>query len=498
MNNGEHSRQTPPIGVSGFSIFVPRYRVSLEQWCGWTGTSWEKVSATVGDSFRVLGPNESLYTMAANAALRLILDYDIDPRSVGFLALGTETSSDNSAGAIIIKGLLDRALEEMGRPRLSRNCEVPEFKHACLGGVYALKSGLRYLSCDGRGRRAIIISADIAEYERGSSGEPTQGACAVAQLLEENPKLYTIDLCETGSASAYRGVDFRKPHKRHLSIPPPAANAVRMPDYPVFNGKYSTICYTDQAIHAVGRLLWKLDLDPRTLYRRVDGWFLHRPFHRMPVNVMAALYVWGLSRDQARQDELQSLCRQAGADYDEMIAEANSSPDLFRGALGGGINRDVYPESMKVVKHFRYTEKFAAVMSNKMYLGRQTMRELGNVYTGSLPAWIAAGLEEAVKRDIEIARGLFFTLGYGSGDAAEAMLIHIVDDWQNAAKKIGLARSLAGAINLNKEEYEAIHDGLPAPCPAYEPSGEFVVDSIGEARDADFQDVGIEYYRYIP
>ncbi|MCP4603559.1 MAG: hydroxymethylglutaryl-CoA synthase family protein [Proteobacteria bacterium] len=488
---------TSQFGVSGFSFYVPRFRVPLENWCEWTGNSWQKVKATVGHSFRVIGPHESLYTMAANAVLRLILKYGVDPKNVGFIGLGTESSGDNSAGAVLIKGMVDRALKSMGLPRLARNCEVPEFKHACLGGVYALKNGLRYLAYDGKGRCAIVVSADIAEYERGSSGEPTQGACAVAQLLEENPKLYGIDLLNSGSTAAYRGVDFRKPHRRHLSFGPPQKGAVRSPDYPVFNGRYSTICYTDQAIHAVDCMLEKLGSDPRSLYHMAEGWFLHRPYHRMPINIMAALYVWGLSRNREQLPELKALCAEADANYEQMIAEATSSPDLFQGALTGEINKEVYPEAMKVVKYFRYTPKFNEVMSRKMYLGTQKMMDLGNVYTGSLPAWIAAGLEGGLERGLDLAGKNFFTLGYGSGDAAEAMLIQIAEDWRNAAGKIGLSRALEGSIDLTQEEYEALHDGLASPCPSYEPSKEFVVDRVGRANDPEFQDIGIEYYRYV-
>ena len=77
---------------------------------------------------------------------------------------------------------MDLALD---RP-LSRSCEVPELKHACLGGVYALKGALRFAALDGKGRKAIVVTADIAEYARGSTGEPTQGAGAVALLVERN------------------------------------------------------------------------------------------------------------------------------------------------------------------------------------------------------------------------------------------------------------------------------------------------------------------------
>src|SRR6201990_397586 len=108
--------------------------------------------------------------MAANAVIRMIQNYDIDPSQVGSLGLGTESSTDNAAGAVIVRGMVDRALDKLGMPRLSRQLEVPEFKHACLGGVYALKNALRYVSYDGRDRLAIVVSADVAEYESGSGG----------------------------------------------------------------------------------------------------------------------------------------------------------------------------------------------------------------------------------------------------------------------------------------------------------------------------------------
>jgi hydroxymethylglutaryl-CoA synthase len=493
----KNSQQSPTFGVSGISVYLPRFRVPLDQWCEWTGRSFEKVQATVGNSFRVSGPQGSIYTLAANATLRLILQYDIDPRSVGFIGLGTESSTDNSAGAILVKGLVDQALKAKGLPMLSRQCEVPEFKHACLGGVYAMKSGLRYLALDGRGRTAIAVSADIAEYERNSSGEQTQGAGAVAMLLEENPKLYSVDLTHAGSAASYRGVDFRKPHRRHLGTRL-STDTLRFPDYPVFNGKYSTVCYTDEAMHAVARMIQRMDTKARKLFHEVEGVFLHRPYHRLPFSIFAALYVWGLTRNEEHLPELEALCTEANADYETTLNEAASNPDLFKGALGGKINNEVYPESMKVVKHFRNTEKFAEVCSSKMHLGVAAMMEVGNIYTGSLPAWIGAGLEEAFDTGIDLCGKSFLTIGYGSGDAAEAMLVTIAKDWQEAAAKIGFKNALKGAINLKREEYEGLHDCLREPCPPYTPSNEFIIDHVGETNDSELNDLGIEFYRYVP
>ena len=133
------------------ALYVPRPRVRLKDWCDWTGQPWPKVEKVVGDSFRVRATYESVYTMAANAVLRLIDQYKIQPEEVGCLALGTESSTDNSAGAVIVKGMVDEALQRQGRAPLCRACEVPEFKHACLGGMYALKSALRFVDAEGAG-----------------------------------------------------------------------------------------------------------------------------------------------------------------------------------------------------------------------------------------------------------------------------------------------------------------------------------------------------------
>src|SRR5690606_23378630 len=177
-----------------------------------------------------------------------------------------ESSTDNSAGAVIIEGMLDEGLKAEGLPPLSRNCEVPEVKHACLGGIYALKHALRYLAVERADRCAIVVSADIAEYARGSSGEPTQGAGAVAMLLERRPKLLNIHLEQIGTASAYRAVDFRKPVLRNIIR---GKLNCHFQDLPVFNGKYSTTCYLDETQHALDDMMQRMGREAADYYREL-------------------------------------------------------------------------------------------------------------------------------------------------------------------------------------------------------------------------------------
>jgi len=481
------------VGISGFAVYVPPYRVDLKSWCDWTDSPWDKTEAVVGRSFRMRGPDQSVYTVAANAVLRLIERYDIDPQTVGFLGLGTESSTDNSAGAVIIKGMIDDALKTKGLSTLSRNCEVPEVKHACLGGIYALKNGLRYLALESGDRCAIVVSADIAEYARGSSGEPTQGAGGVAMLLERDPRILEIDLKSIGSASSYRAVDFRKPVLRNIIR---GALNCHFQDLPVFNGKYSTTCYLDETLHALDDMLRRMNREPADYYRELTATFMHRPYHRMPETSFAMSYLFALGRDSEGRDLLKEQCAQIDMDVDALLAEMNSTPDVLDLVRNGTIDQDVYPLCVALLREFRKSPEFAALVASKMSLGSDIMKEIGNVYCAALPAWMAAGMEDAARQGIDLSGGKILAVGYGSGDAAEAIPMRVVKDWETAAQKIGFEDALEEPQNLTREQYESLHDsgtaeGLRAP------GDGFVIDAIGTNTNPELSDEGIEYYRYV-
>ncbi|MCH2109934.1 MAG: hypothetical protein MK135_11425 [Polyangiaceae bacterium] len=491
-----HPINESAAGISGMSIYVPKPRVNLEDWCEWTGNPWAKVQKVVGRSFRVPAEHENVYTMAANAVLRLILQYGIDAEQVGFLGLGTESSTDNAAGAVIVRGMVDRALEQLGRQRLSRNIEVPEFKHACLGGVYALKSALRYVSCDGEEKYAIVVSADVAEYERGSSGEQTQGAGAVAMLVERRPKMLAIDLGRSGSASDYRGPDFRKPFARHFSEEY-ASRTKRLSDFPIFSGRYSTYAYLDETAQAVEAMLKRINVSPGTYYNSVQALFFHRPYHHMPVTSMSFLYVRGLARSDHHREELEKLCAAAEVNVEDVVAEAESHPDLYAGVLDGSVEVDPYPATGAAAGALRRSPEFRELLTQKMALGGSRVQDLGNLYSAALPAWIAAGLEEAASSGKQLEGASMVMVGYGSGDAAEAIPMTAVPGWEEAAKKIAFQDSLQKSVDLTREQYEALHDGTVEKEDSFEPADEFAILRVGERYEANFQDLGVEYYGFV-
>ncbi len=484
-----------PIGISGLAAYVPPFRVWLEDWCDWTGDHWPKIREVVGRSFRVRGPNHSVYTMAATAVIRLIDQYDIDPSRVTFLGLGTESSTDNSAGAIIVKGMVDQVLESRGRPSISRSCEVPEFKHACLGGVYGMKGALRHLALDGAGGQAIVVCADIAEYARGSSGEPTQGAGAVAMLLEEDPKLAEVDLTQSGLASAYRIMDFRKPMLRFCGQDRSESHQVQ--DFPVFNGKYSTTCYIDQTLHALRDMIEKRNLNASDYLRSLQTVFMHRPYRRMPESGLAVSYLFSLRTGSADdRAELASYCYEAGVEPDALIAEMMSRPEVANFAAPERISYEAYPLTMAVFRIFRASRPYRREILDKLALGSDTMLDLGNLYTAALPAWMAAGFEQAIDEGRDLTGQELLTFGYGSGDAAEVIPFTVSEDWREATGRIGFARGMEFAIDLTEQQYADLHDGRRVSGLDYVPRGEFVIDHVGQHDQRQFQDLGIEYYRY--
>ena len=88
-------------------------------------------------------------------------------------------------------------------------------------------------------------------------------------------------------------------------------------------------------------------------------------------------------------------------------------------------------------------------------------------------------------------------VGYGSGDAAETIPIRLVEGWEQAAGRINMRGAMADVINLTHDQYLALRSDGPASTPEYTPKDEFIVDRVGSMSEDDFQDTGIEYYRFI-
>ena len=87
-------------------------------------------------------------------------------------------------------------------------------------------------------------------------------------------------------------------------------------------------------------------------------------------------------------------------------------------------------------------------------------------------------------------------IGYGSGDAAEAIPMTVAPSWRKAAAKIRFQAALEPHQDLTRVQYENLHDTGSARG-LMEPEDGFVIQSIGSSANPNFSDEGVEYYRFV-
>ena len=106
----------------------------------------------------------------------LLEKYNIDPRSIGRLDVGTETIIDKSKS---VKTVLMDLFAESG----NFDIEGIDSKNACYGSTAAVFNAINWIeSSSWDGRNAIVFAGDIAIYAEGSA-RPAGGAGACAMLI---------------------------------------------------------------------------------------------------------------------------------------------------------------------------------------------------------------------------------------------------------------------------------------------------------------------------
>src|SRR5262249_27737565 len=161
-------------------------------------------------------------------------------------------------------------------------------------------------------------------------------------------------------------------------------------------------------------------------------------------------------------------------------------------------NDDAYRLTHETLRALRRLPLFRSEVLDRMRFGEAAIEHCGNLYTASMPGWLAAGLEDAA-RDGELVDGAeILAFGYGSGDAAEVVPMRLAAGWRDAAARIGFSAALDEAIDLDQAGYEQLHDTLDVAQPLAPRAATFVIDRVGARRaSSSLDDQGIEYYRFV-
>ena len=306
------------FGIGDIAVYIPHLQISLDTLIArhrernpqWARTLARAARRTGQESLRFPEPWEDAATMAAQAAAALLERMsEAEIGSLRYLVVGTESGVDQAKPvAAHVQGMLQRA-----GFKLSGALSTFDIQHACAGGAIGLASvGAMLQVSRGEAGRGLIICTDEARYTAGSSAEITQGAAAVALLVEPEPRLLEIDFSAIGYAS--RDVDdFFRPH---------GSVAARV------RGRFSIDCYqraVEEALHDLGA---RTGHSMAALLEEADLFALHVPFRSLPEETMA-----GLVQRQLDLDAAAAARFLAGRQFADGTAPAAVVGNVYSGAL---------------------------------------------------------------------------------------------------------------------------------------------------------------------
>ncbi|CAJ0590042.1 unnamed protein product [Cylicocyclus nassatus] len=382
------------VGISAIEIYFPRNVVNQKDLEQFDKCSPGKYTIGLGqEQMGFCGDNEDIVSLSLTVTDALLRNYNIDPSSIGFLAVGTETLIDKS------KSVKTELMQLFGD---NFDIEGVDVKNACFGGTQAVFHAVDWIYANyGTERRnAIAVLADIAVYEPGPA-RPTGGAGAIAVLITPNaPIAFDRGLRGTHMANTW---DFYKPI------------VSRGTEYPVVDGPVSLHSYMmalDGCYRAYKEKAAKIYGQDISLASFSAAMF-HSPFTRMVQKALARLtyrdYEGGRTEYQTSYSKLSLL-----------------SPSSFE-------DREVMKCLLKGSE-----EEWKAKTAPYLELNRR----IGNMYTPSLFAqligYLASGHSDAQNRV------LFFAYGSGSAaamfsasiDVSSEPLVRMVEVSRNAIARL--------------------------------------------------------------
>lgn len=169
------------IGIDEMAFATTPYYIEMDDLAAARNVDPNKYKIGIGqDRQAVVPPTQDIVTLGAQATAKLSKE-NLD--RVTTLIVATESGVDNSkASGIYIKHLL--GLRDFIR--------IVEVKEACYSATAALQfaRGLVALNPE---ENVLIIAADIARYGLNTPGEVTQGAGAVAMIINNQSRVLNIE-----------------------------------------------------------------------------------------------------------------------------------------------------------------------------------------------------------------------------------------------------------------------------------------------------------------
>jgi len=424
-------------GIDDIAMYIPRLYVDAADFANARGVDPAKLVKGLGISqMAMVDTNQDPACLAANACLRVMKKNNLSPDDIGRLYISTESAFDESkAMNSYVIGMLEQVY---GRDSFE-HCGGVETKFACVSGSYALYDNANWIRAgEAEGKNALVVVSDIAKYDLGSSGELTQGAGAIAMLLNDNPRLLSFDPKVTAT-SIKDEYDFYRPFGKET---------------PIVHGQYSNLLYLIQVKtalmaykkKALAQGIIKLK-DGESILDYIDYICMHLPYSNMGKKALAYLvrHEWrGLPRWKK---------------IIEQIGMEEPVPKDPRGTIESILgDTEFMSKDHQFTKLFTKTEEFQDIYESKIASSLIGSKMIGNLYTASLYLGFRSSLEFEFQKGIDLEGKRYGFGSYGSGSSAMVFSGIIQPGYKEIVKDMNLETEIGPRTKLSLEEYEEIHE----------------------------------------
>ncbi|KAB1228921.1 hydroxymethylglutaryl-CoA synthase family protein [Chryseobacterium viscerum] len=403
------------FGIEAAGYYVPGLYLEIKDLAEKRGIEPAKLEKGLGlHKMGLSDVHEDAATFAAEALLKLIQDYDINPKEIARVYLGTESAVDAAKPtASYAVQMVEKVLEEEFGARCFKNCDVLDMTFACVGGVDALHNALDFVRVN-PDKKAVVIASDYAKYELASSGEYTQGGGAVALLVSSKPELLEIE--NNWGVASESVFDFFKPrrlyNKENLNGAPETypEKIEIFTDEPVFDGQYSNQCYQDRIKEAYSH------------YKEITG--QEKPYENWEYIIFHLPYAFHGKR---------------------VFTEIYS--------LENGLSYETADEQKAVAK----SENYLKLINDKIEKTQRASSEIGNMYTASIFMAFLSALQIAFNENEDLSGKEIGFVGYGSGSKSKVFAGKVSDNWRKVVEKWNLFENLNQRTAVDFETYEKLH-----------------------------------------
>jgi len=429
-------------GIDDIAMYVPKLYVDATDFAQARGLDPEKLQKGLGISqMAIVDTNQDPACLAANACLKIMQKNKLSPEDVGRLYVSTESSFDESKA---MNSFVVGMLEQVYGQGAFGHCGGVETKFACVSGSYALYDNANWIRAgEAEGKAALVVVSDIAKYDIGSSGEMTQGAGAIAMLLNDEPRLLAFDPKVTAT-SIKDEYDFYRPFGKET---------------PIVHGQYSNLLYLIQVRKAldeykkkaVSKSLIELK-DGETVLDHIDYINMHLPYSNMGKKALAYLV----------RHEWRTLPRWKR--MVEKIGMEEPVPKDPRGTVESVLgDAEFMAKDHEFTKLFTHTEEYQEVYESKLASSLIASKMIGNLYTASLYLGFRSSLEFEHQKGIDLAGKRVGFGSYGSGSSAMVFSGVIQEQYGEIVKDMNLEGEIGPRKRLSLQEYEDLHENRRGP-----------------------------------